>query len=200
MTGVGGRDPGARRASVDRVEQEPLAIAERYARRGATDRYSLLNPDVWQATQERERALLDLFARHGWRDLSSRRLVEVGSGSGANLLEMLRLGFAPERLVGIELLPERHEAARRLLPPALALHQGDASVLDLGEASCDAVLVASVFSSLLDDAFQARLAAALWRWVTPGGCVLWYDFTVDNPANPDVRGVPVARIRALFPE
>jgi hypothetical protein len=39
----------------------------------------------------------------------------------------------------------------------------------------------------------------MWRWVRPGGGVLWYDFTVDNPRNPDVRGVPLARVRALFP-
>jgi len=26
------------------------------------------------------------------------------------------------------------------------------------------------------------------------------DFTFDNPRNPDVRGVPAARLRALFPE
>jgi hypothetical protein len=29
--------------------------------------------------------------------------------------------------------------------------------------------------------------------------VLWYDFTVDNPRNPDVRGVPLKRVRELFP-
>ena len=29
--------------------------------------------------------------------------------------------------------------------------------------------------------------------------MLWYDFTVDNPRNADVRGVPLARVRALFP-
>ena len=40
----------------------------------------------------------------------------------------------------------------------------------------------------------------MWTWVRPGGGVLWYDFTVDNPRNRDVRGVPVARIRQLFPE
>jgi hypothetical protein len=28
----------------------------------------------------------------------------------------------------------------------------------------------------------------------------WYDFTYNNPHNPDVRGVPVKRIRQLFPE
>ena len=77
---------------------------------------------------------------------------------------------------------------------------GDASVVPVAAASADIVFVSTVFSSLLDDAFQQRLAAAMWRWVKPGGGVLWYDFTVDNPRNRDVRGVPVARVRALFPE
>jgi len=36
--------------------------------------------------------------------------------------------------------------------------------------------------------------------VKPGGGVLWYDFTVDNPRNRDVRGVPEARLRQLFPQ
>jgi len=40
----------------------------------------------------------------------------------------------------------------------------------------------------------------MWRWTKPGGGVLWYDFTVDNPRNPDVRGMPLKRVRALFPE
>ena len=57
-----------------------------------------------------------------------------------------------------------------------------------------------VFSSLLDDAFQNDLAARMWSWVRPGGGVLWYDFTYDNPRNPDVRGVKVKRIRELFPQ
>jgi multidrug efflux pump subunit AcrA (membrane-fusion protein) len=36
-------------------------------------------------------------------------------------------------------------------------------------------------------------------WLRPGGAVLWYDFTMNNPRNPDVRGVPLSRVRALFP-
>jgi hypothetical protein len=39
----------------------------------------------------------------------------------------------------------------------------------------------------------------MWRWLAPGGAVIGYDFTVDNPRNPDVRGVPLARWRELFP-
>ena len=178
---------------------EPDAVAERYARRTASDRYSLLKRDVWQTLQERQRALLALFVRIGWSDLSNKRVLEVGCGGGANLLELLRLGFAPEHLSGAELLPERHAQARHVLPEVLDLHAGDALQLALPAASQDAVFVSTVFSSLLDGAFQQRLADAMWRWVKPGGGVLWYDFTVNNPRNTDVRGVPLARVRELFP-
>ena len=39
--------------------------------------------------------MLRLFARRGMTDLASLRLLEVGCGGGGNLLELLRLGFAP---------------------------------------------------------------------------------------------------------
>ena len=183
----------------DRAETE--AVRDRYARRTPADeRYRLTNPAALMAMQERQRALLALFARRGFADLAQLRLLEVGSGGGGNLLELLQLGFAPEHLAGIELLPERHAAAEARLPRAVQLVCGDASVASVAAASRDIVLASTVFSSLLDDAFQQRLAAAMWRWLKPGGGVLWYDFTVDNPRNRDVRGVPLARIRALFPE
>jgi len=178
--------------------EEVDEIARRYARRAATDRYSLMRPEVWQSVQQRERAMLGLFARHGLRDPAAQRCAEVGCGSGGNLLELLRIGFSPERLTGIELLPARHAEARARLPATTAVHLGDASALDMEPQ--DLVLAFTVFSSILDDAFQHRLANAMWRWVKPGGAVLWYDFTIDNPRNRDVRGVPLRRVRALFPE
>ena len=181
-------------------EREPDAVAERYARRAASDRYSMLRPDVWHTVQERQRAMLRLFARLGFSDLSALRLLEVGCGSGGNLQELLRLGFAPANLSGAELLPERIAQARAGLPASVALFEGDATQLDLAPASFDIVFVSTVFSSLLDDAFQQRLAEAMWRWVKPGGGVLWYDFTVNNPRNADVRGVPLGRVRSLFPQ
>lgn len=180
---------------------EVAAIRERYARRAACDgwRYNLVNPAVWQSIHERQRKTLQLFCRLGWHDLSRVTLLEVGSGTGGNLLELVRFGFAPRNLQGIELLEERYVQAREALPPALHLIQGDACAVDMPGESQDIVLQSTVFSSLLDDAFQQRLANTIWRWVKPGGGVLWYDFTVNNPRNPDVRGVPVERVRALFP-
>ena len=182
------------------MNDETRSVAERYARRTGADRYSPLRPDVMQLLQERQRALLRFFAAQGLSDLSALRLTEVGCGAGGNLLELLRLGFAPEHLKGLELLPERHAQARHVLPQATRVWLGDATQAPVEPASQDLVLQSTVFSSLLDDTFQHKLADTLWSWLKPGGAVIWYDFTVNNPRNADVRGVPLARVRALFPQ
>jgi len=180
---------------------EPQAIAERYTRRAPhDDRYSFLRPDVCLGVQERQRVMLQLLRQHGVTDLDALRLLEVGCGTGGNLLEFLRLGCEPQHLTGIELLPDRYAQARHVLPAAVRLQQGDALLADVPHASQDVVLISTVFSSVLDTDFQQRLAAAIWRWLRPGGAVLWYDFTYNNPRNPDVRGVPLRRVQALFPQ
>jgi len=86
------------------------------------------------------------------------------------------------------------EGAARAAEAALA------APLPLEPGTFDVVLLFTVFTSLLDDEYRVRLATYVWRVVKPGGGVLWYDFCVDNPRNPDVRGVPVKAIRRLFPE
>lgn len=180
-----------------RGHDEPRAVAERYARRDDGDRYGASRPEVRHWLAERQRALIALL---GARERAALNVVEVGCGSGGNLQELLQLGFAAERLRGIELLPERLAQARALLPAVVRLVEGDASRAPVEPASQDIVYASTVFSSLLDPAFQQRLAQAMWHWLKPGGAVLWYDFTVNNPRNPDVRGVPLARVRALFPQ
>jgi hypothetical protein len=47
---------------------------------------------------------------------------------------------------------------------------------------------------------RKEVAGEIVRVLRPGGAVLWYDFRVDNPANPNVRGISRSSIRALFPE
>lgn len=180
---------------------DPDAMAARYAARSAVaERYSHLQPDVWQTVQERQRAVLRCFQRAGWTNLADKQALEVGCGAGGNLLELLRLGFLPERLIGLELLPERAAHARHVLPAALRLIEGDARDAPIEPGSQHLVLQSTVFSSLLDSATRTALAAQMWHWLAPGGAVLWYDLRVDNPRNADVRGVPLHELRALFPQ
>jgi len=181
---------------------EVAAVTERYARRGVNSVYAALRPEVVRSTHEWQRALLHVLStvcRYSDADLRGLRLLDVGCGFGTHLLDFLRVGFAPEHLTGIELLSERAEAARRRLPSTVRVLQCDASAADVEPGSQHIVFQSVVFSSLLDDGFQQALAQRMWDWLRPGGWVLWYDFIYDNPANRDVRGVPVARVRTLFP-
>jgi SAM-dependent methyltransferase len=135
----------------------------------------------------------------GVANFTNMKLVEVGCGAGGNLLEFLRFGFPPEHLTGIELLEDRVAIATKVLPAGI-VRAGDAASADIHLASQDVVFQSVVFSSLLDDDFQQDLANKMWSWVKPGGGVLWYDFIYNNPRNSDVRGVPVKRIKQLFPQ
>ncbi|MGB3451303.1 MAG: class I SAM-dependent methyltransferase [Giesbergeria sp.] len=183
---------------------ETQAVQTRYARRDGDAnalRYSLYaNAAALQAQQERLRAMVGLWRSHGWPSLEGRPLLEVGCGSGGNLLDLLRMGATPEQLCGIELLPERATAARALLAAPVRIVQGDACTTPLADTSQQAVLAFTVFSSLLDPDFRQTLARTMWRWVAPGGGVLVYDFVVNNPHNPDVRKLPLSELQTLFPE
>ena len=46
-----------------------------------------------------------------------------------------------------------------------------------------------VLPMLLDPGMRERVAAEMLRVLSPDGAVLWYDFFVNNPSNPNVRGV-----------
>lgn len=186
---------------------ESLQVKERYARRDhGVDalRYSLFEPYALAAHQERQRVLLRLLTQAGTQSLAGLDVLDVGCGSGGHLLDLIRVGADPHRMQGIELLEERVRAARSLLPVASRVWWADALAPALQEsispASQDIVMQFTVFSSILSGEVQQALAARMWQWLRPGGCVVWHDFVYNNPRNQDVRGVPVARMRALFPE
>lgn len=179
--------------------EELDAIRQRYARRQDGTRYDMSRPDMQLMRDERQRVMRTFLQARGWTDLYDRRAAEIGCGEGNILAELLRFGFAPQHLTGIDLLEGTVEKARQKLPRAVKLFVGDARDAEIAQASQDLVVQFTVFSSILDDGFQRDLADIMWRWVKPSGTILWYDLAFNNPRNPDVRGVPLKRIRALFP-
>lgn len=175
-------------------------MATRYARRAQwASNYSPDLPVVQCMLHEREHAVRHLLTRQGWHHVAHRKVVDVGCGDGRNLNHLMSLGFAPQNLVGIDLLPERVAMARATLPPTVTLMAADATVAPVAPASQDLVVQFTVFSSLLQSASRQRLAAAMWSWLKPGGAVMSYDFVVASPRNRDVRKLTLAQLRALFP-
>jgi SAM-dependent methyltransferase len=161
--------------------------------------YSPLSPSTLFGVQEIERALVRWIHVTGQQPVAEKTVLEVGCGTGSNLLRLVLLGFDPRNLVGNELLDDRADEARARLSAATDLIRGDAAELGQDLGPFDIVMQWTVFTSILDAGFQHRLAHKMWELVRPGGGILWYDFIYDNPANADVRGVPIKRIRELFP-
>ena len=184
--------PDALRAEEDRI----LAT---YTQRRDGKRYSRFDPAELFSLQQRERYVLTLLKDYGRAALHAQRILEVGCGGGEWLRAMIQWGAAPENLVGIDLLPERVSEARRLCPSTVTILRGRANQLPLPDSHFDIVLQATVFTSILDASLKRDVAAEMLRVVKPAGLILWYDFHVNNPRNPDVRGITKAEIRSLFP-
>ena len=178
------------------------SVKEVYDRRDAVNSnlYSWFRAEVVASRQERQRKMLKMLKRLGYSNMAELSILEVGCGKGDNLLEFLAMGAMPDKLTGNDLSDHRLSVAKQRLPAAISLNGGDATALGFADGSFDIVYQSTVFSSILDDEVQTALARKMWKWVRPGGGVMWYDFTYNNPSNPDVRGVPRSRYKALFPE
>ena len=161
--------------------------------------YSFLKPANLLPSQELERRLALLLAEDQSRQLSSMRILEVGCGYGTWLQQFLRLGARPQNLAGVDLLEERIAAARELLPWGSTLLCRNAESVCFPSRSFDIVLQSMLFTTILDRDTRKRIAAEMLRLLTPNGYILWYDFFLDNPFNPDVKGMRKRDITECFP-
>ena len=192
------RDISCQALNTDMNNNEAQLIRERYARR--RERYDPWEPWVCFTRQHFERGIIKVLRRAKMFPPQGRSVLDVGCGTGNTLLFFLQLGFDPKSLYGIDLLEQRISLARDRLPVEVTLEAAEASKFDGNAMSYDIVFQSMLFSSVLDREMRHRIADNMWRMVKPGGGVLWYDFTWDNPHNPDVRGVRVSEIRDLFPQ
>jgi SAM-dependent methyltransferase len=179
--------------------REEERIREAYARRTDRDLYSPLRPGQLFMLQEQERWLAKVLADRPERPVEELRILDVGCAGGYWLRRLQELGARPAHLTGVDLLKGRLHHARSLSAPAIGLAGASATDLPFSSGTFDVVMQYTVFSSILDQSVRRRVAAELLRVLRPGGRILWYDFRVDNPRNPDVRGLSAAAIRQLFP-
>ncbi len=180
-------------------EIDRIARAYRgYEESQAANRWSLANRGNRAALRERQGATRELLEERGWIPLGARRILEVGCGTGAELARLVEFGAEPRNLVGVDLLPDRVEAAKQRFPQ-LDLRVANAERLEFEDESFDLALAITLFSSIGDPAMSHNVAREIERVIKPGGGLLWYDFRYDNPRNPNVHGVTEADVRRLFP-
>ena len=185
------------------MNDEAARLAQTFMQRDSdasvVDRYGRLRPDVQRRAAEIAAATGSALERAGLRPFAGRRVLDVGCGGGELLRRLLDLGFSASNLFGADLSPGRIEAARAALPRLITVFEGDASRLDVPDASFDAILAVTVFSSILDDRLATELAANMWRMTRPGGGILLIDITIGSPHNALVRAVRASDLDRLFP-
>jgi len=136
----------------DRIKAERLRIQAEYQRRKREGERSLYAP--WQPAEvfiraKRKQAAAELLHAAGVFPGEASGCLEVGCGRQGWLGDLISWGVRETSLHGIDLIPERVEAAREILPMA-DLRVGDATALPWPDNTFRLVISSNLFSSVLD--------------------------------------------------
>ncbi len=185
-------------SSSDDERRRILAEYRRRERDLPADRYAPWRPDEMLARNGRRRIAARLLrAAHAF-PAPGDPCLEIGYGSLGWLGEMACWGLRENDLHGIELDPIRAQRAREIFPGA-DLRIGDATRLPWKDESFRLVVASTVFTSILDASVRLAVALEIERVLVAGGALLWYDFTINNRRNANVRKVGRKELRELFP-
>lgn len=146
---------------------------------------------------DRRRRAAEMLRRLGVFPEESTRCLEIGVGRGGWLPTLLDWGVAEECLAGIDIDAERLAGTARRMPAA-RFAVADGGLLPFADEDFSLVVMSTVMTSVLDPEVRRRIASEVRRALRPGGALLWYDFAVDNPRNPNVRAVGRHELRSLF--
>ncbi len=140
------------------LRAEESRIRAAYERRAATDAHCpWFDHGHLFMVQQLERRIWASLRLHGLDPLQSRRILEVGCGTGHWLRQFIQWGASPENLTGVDLLEGRVTQAKRLCSSHVKIHRANAASLDFADASFDLVFQGTVFTSILDSELKAQL-------------------------------------------
>jgi len=183
------------RSEVDRLKEVYREYGERCWRK---TKWSVTNRGNQAIRQERDRKLEQLLQRAGFLPLGNRRILDVGCGTGEILARFEAWGARPENLFGVDLLADRIRRAKENFPK-MTFQEANAEGLPFANGFFDLVALFTVFTSIRDHQMARNVSREINRILRSGGAVVWYDFRMNNPFNPQVRGISRAGVLRLFP-
>jgi len=124
------------------------------------------------------------------------QVLDLGCGQGDLHDDLVSSGVRPDRIAGVDLIPDRLVQAReRGLSVALA----SGSALPFKAGSFDLAVAFTVLSSIHDASVLAGIEANLKRVLKPGGALIVYDMRLPSPSNRSIRPITLRRLDQLFP-
>ena len=130
-------------------------------------------------------------------DRDKARVLDVGCGSGAGLLQFLRLGFRPDHLSGIDISQERIDEARRSLPN-VDFRCESADALSYSDGAFDITFESTMFVLLPSESMARDIAKEMVRVTRPGGYLMLVDWRYSKPGSDVYKAMSSSRIADLF--
>jgi len=168
-----------------------------YNSRKGADRNSLLhNPEVLFQTLARDAAMVRAIQ---WikPNGESTRVLDVGCGEGDSLWVLLRLGFEPVNLSGVDIQEEKIMQAKAT-NPLVNFECVDATSMEFKNETFDIAMESMMFLQLTDDDIARRIASEMIRVTKPGGTLLVSDWRYSKPGSKEFKGVSRKRIADLY--
>jgi len=156
----------------------------------------LANPEVAFQLFAFDRANIRAL-QHMDLERESARILDVGCGNGVSLLQMLRLGFDPRRMSGIDIDEERIAQARERLPLA-DFRCTTAEAMPYANGAFDIVMESTMFVLMPSEETARRIAKEMVRVTRPGGYLMLIDWRYSKPGSDVYMAMNPKRIAALF--
>jgi ubiquinone/menaquinone biosynthesis C-methylase UbiE len=156
----------------------------------------LANPEVTFQTFAFDRANIRALKRMDL-DREAARVLDVGCGSGAGLIQLLRLGFAQEQMSGVDISPERIAQAKKILPYA-DLRCESADAMSYADGQFDIVIESTMFVLLPSEEMARDIARDMLRVTRPGGYLMLIDWRYSKPGSDVYKAMSKKRIASLF--
>jgi len=172
-------------------------LYDRYYEKHGADRNDLLsNPEVTFQTFAFDRANIRAL-RHMQIERESVKLLDVGCGTGASLVQFIRLGFKPENLAGVDPSAERIAQAKASYP-TVEFRRESGEATTFADSTFDIAFESTLFMMLTSDDVARRVAAEMIRVTRSGGYIMLADWRYARKKSPDHRAMSSARISSLF--
>ena len=183
--------------SEDNREMRQKAWYRAYYAKAGKDRNNLRdNPGVLFQTLAAEQAFFNA-CRQINHNPPEANVLDVGCGAGADIAQLIRIGYVPSKITGIDIQEERLETARKIYGGVRILNS-DATSMQFEDNSFDLVFESTMFATLPIDAERIAIASEMIRVCKPGGYLLLVDWRTPKPGDKNYKALTRARMASLF--
>jgi ubiquinone/menaquinone biosynthesis C-methylase UbiE len=169
---------------------------EYYQKHGSIRNDLLANPEVMFQTFAVDRANISALQKLDL-DRENARVLDVGCGDGASLLQFIRLGFRPSNLVGIDTSDARIAHAAEFLP-GVGFRKESADALPFGDGEFDLVFESTMLGTLESPTLLENIAREMLRVTKTRGYVMLADWRYSREGSGVKTAISPALIAKLF--